>query len=116
VSGEAQYADARVLDPVVVALRGKVRASVDTAIKEDAAHLRITLTDGRVLDKQVEHAIGSLTRPMSDADLEQKFRGLCAPILVASQIDALIKQCWGLDTMNASGELARMTVPGGGAK
>jgi len=112
VSGEAQYADARVLDPIVVALRGKVRASVDGAIKEDAAHLRITLTDGRVLELQVEHAIGSLARPMSDADLEEKFRGLCAPILSPSQVNALIEQCWRLDTLKASATLARMTVPG----
>ena len=111
VSGEAQYSDARVLDPVVMALRDKVHASVDATIKEDAAHLRITLTDGRVLDKQVEHAIGSLARPMSDADLEAKFRGLCGPILTADQVEALIDQCWRLDTLDASAKLARITVP-----
>jgi 2-methylcitrate dehydratase PrpD len=112
-AGEAQFSDARVLDPVVVALRGRVRASVDTTLREDAAHVRITLTDGRVLDKQVDHAIGSLAHPMSDADLEAKFRGLCAPILTSDQIDSLIEQCWRLDTMKDSGALARMTVPRG---
>ena len=38
-------------------------------------HFAIRLKDGRVPDKHVEHAIGSLARPMSDADLEAKFRG-----------------------------------------
>jgi 2-methylcitrate dehydratase PrpD len=114
-AGEAQFSDARVLDPVVVALRDHVRASVDTSLKEDAAHVRITLTDGRVLEKQVDHAIGSLAHPMSDGDLEAKARGLCAPILASDQIDSLIEQCWRLDTMKESGALARMTVPRGDA-
>jgi 2-methylcitrate dehydratase PrpD len=111
VSGEAQYSDARVLDPIVMALRDRVRASVDPALKEDAAHLRITLTDGRVLEQRVDHAIGSLARPMSDGDLEAKFRALCAPMLVSEQVDTLIDQCWHLETLAAAGTLARMTVP-----
>ena len=37
---------------------------------------KITLKNGRMLDKFVEHVVGSLERPMSDADLEAKFLGL----------------------------------------
>ena len=48
-AGEAQYSDARVRDPSVVALRDKVRATVDRALPEDAARIRIRLRDGRVL-------------------------------------------------------------------
>ena len=79
--GEAQFSDERVVDPRVTALRDRVRAAVDPAMHEDAADVRITLRDGKVLSKRVDHAIGSLDRPMSDADLEAKFRGLCAPVL-----------------------------------
>jgi 2-methylcitrate dehydratase PrpD len=114
-AGEAQFSDARVLDPAVVALRERVRAAVDRSMNEDAAHVRITTSDGRVLETHVDHAIGSLARPMSDADLEAKFRGLCEPVLAAEQIEALIEQCWRLDTIDDSGALARMTVPRGDA-
>lgn len=112
-AGEAQYSDARVRDPGVIALRDCVKAAVDGSLKEDAAHVRITLRDGRVIEQHVEHAIGSLARPMSDADLEAKFRGLCGPILPDAQANALIAQCWKIDTMADSGLLARMTVPQG---
>jgi len=44
-----------------------VQAAVDQTIEEDAAHIEIQLHDGSVLRKTVEHAIGSLARPMSDA-------------------------------------------------
>ena len=109
--GEAQFSDARVRDPAVVALRDRVTATVDPGVHEDACHIRVVLRDGRVLEKHVEHAIGSLARPMTDADLEAKLRGLCTGILDAGRVDALIDLCWTLDAMPDAGELARMTVP-----
>ncbi|HEY1460049.1 MAG TPA: MmgE/PrpD family protein [Casimicrobiaceae bacterium] len=112
--GEAQFSDARVVDPAVTALRDRVRATVDPAMQEDAANVRITLRDGRVLTRRIEHAIGSLKRPMSDRDLEQKFRALCAPILDAAAIDTLIAECWRLDSLQDAGALARMSAPHAG--
>jgi 2-methylcitrate dehydratase PrpD len=111
VAGEAQFSDARVGDPQVVALRERVRATVDPAIEEDGAQLRITLHDGRVLDKRVEHAIGSLGRPMSDGDLEAKFRALCEPVLGGSATGEVLEACWNLDRAANAGTLAGLTVP-----
>ena len=59
-------------DPALVALRDRVTATVDPTIEEDQVRARITLKDGRVLEKFIEHVVGSLERPMSDADLEAK--------------------------------------------
>ena len=36
----------------------------------------------------VEHAIGSLQRPMTDADLARKFHGLVDPVLGATRAAA----------------------------
>ncbi len=110
--GEAEFSDARVSDPEVVALRDRVDAVVDPAIHEDAVDIRVTLNDGRILNKRVEHAIGSLARPMSDGDLEAKCRALCKPILGDEVVSALIAQCWRLDALSDAGALGRMTVPG----
>jgi len=109
--GEAQFSDERVVDPQVTTLRDRVRAAVDPATHEDAADVRITLRDGTVLHRRVPHAIGSLARPMSDADLEAKFRGLCAPVLDAAAIEALVRETWRLDSMASAGALAPMAVP-----
>jgi 2-methylcitrate dehydratase PrpD len=111
VAGEAQFSDAHVRDPEVVALRDRVRATADGAIHEDAAEIRITLNDGRVLEKRVEHAIGSLARPMSDGDLDAKFRALCAPILPDNAAAEVLQACWNLDTSENAGALAALTVP-----
>jgi hypothetical protein len=45
-------------------------------MRDDEARVKITLKDGRVLNKHVTHAIGSLERPMGDADLNAKFHVL----------------------------------------
>ena len=108
--GEAQFSDARVREPAVIALRDRVKATADPSIHEDACNVRITLVDGSVLERRVEHAIGSLARPMSDADLEAKFRGLCSGIVPAQRVDALISRAWTLDTLDDAGALARLNV------
>ncbi len=110
-AGEAQFSDERVADARVAALRERVHATVDAALSEDAARVQITLRGGTILGRPVEHAIGSLARPMSDADLEAKFRGLCGPVLEPARIEALSRQCWNLDALASAGALARMTVP-----
>ena len=110
-AGEAQFSDARVRDPAVLALRERVRAAVDKTIDEDAAVVTITLKDGTILQRRVEHSVGSLAHPMSDTDLEAKFRGLCEPILAPESIEALIEACWQLDQADRLDHFASLTVP-----
>ena len=109
--GEKVYSDECVRDPQVIELRDKVSAEVDKALHEDAAHITIKLKDGGLLEKHVEHSIGSLYRPMSDDDLEAKFRGLATGVLPADDADALIKLCWSVEKLKDAGEIARATAP-----
>jgi 2-methylcitrate dehydratase PrpD len=92
-AGEPEFSDAVVARPDVIALRDRIRASVDDAIPEDAADVTIGCRDGRELHVFVAHAIGSLERPMSDADLQRKFHGLVDPVLGVARAEALIERC-----------------------
>ncbi len=80
-AGEHEYTDEVVNRPEVLALRAKVEAVVDDGINEAAAELTVTTTEGRTIVIKVEHAIGSLQRPMSDAQLRAKFVGQSEPVL-----------------------------------
>jgi 2-methylcitrate dehydratase PrpD len=106
-AGEPQFADAVVRDPRVVAVRERVTIAADKAIRKLEAHVAVTLRDGRTLERHVEHALGTIQRPMSDADLEEKFRSLAADVLPPAQIDGLIATCWKLDTLPDVGAIAR---------
>jgi 2-methylcitrate dehydratase PrpD len=92
-AGEAEFSDAIARRPEVIALRDRVHAKVDAAIDETAADVTIRCNDGRRLHLKVEHAIGSLQRPMSDSDLERKFHGLVDPILGADRAARLVDVC-----------------------
>lgn len=110
-AGEAQYSDARVTAPEVVALRDKVTATPSPTIAEDEVRVRVTMKDGTHHELHVEHAIGSLTRPMSDGDLEAKFRGLVNPLLPAGSAEQLIDLCWTLDKLPDAAAVAKAAVP-----
>ncbi|MGP1615148.1 MAG: MmgE/PrpD family protein, partial [Pollutimonas bauzanensis] len=95
-ASEQEYADDIVTRPDVVAVRDKVVATVDSAISEASVDAVATLKDGSSVHVHVEHAIGSLQRPMTDQDLENKFRGMSNAILGAGQTGQLIAECWKL--------------------
>jgi len=115
-AGEEQYSDEVVRDPRVITLRDKVAATVESGIHEDQVRIAIRLKGGKVLEKYVEHAVGSLGKPMSDADLETKFRGLAQGILSRGETDNLIRLCWDAGKLKDVGEVARASVPAGAAK
>jgi 2-methylcitrate dehydratase PrpD len=95
-AGEAEFSDTAVARADVIALRARVAARADDAISEAAADVTVTCKDGRKLHVFVEHAIGSLERPMSSADLERKFHGLADPVLGAARAAGAIEQCTNL--------------------
>ena len=73
--GMRDFSDENARNPAIVALRDRVTATVDPAIKEEQVRATIVLKDGRTLEKQIDHVVGSLERPLTDADLEAKFTG-----------------------------------------
>jgi 2-methylcitrate dehydratase PrpD len=109
--GEQQYSDEVVRDPRVVALRDKVTATVEKGIHEDQVRIAIKLKSGKTLEKFVEHAVGSLGKPMSNLDLEAKFRGQAEGILSKAEADKLIGLCWDIGRLDDAGEAARASVP-----
>jgi 2-methylcitrate dehydratase PrpD len=111
-AGEAQYSDSAVLDPKTVALRERVSAVVDPTMAVDAVGIVMTLKNGRRLHKHVDHAVGSLERPMSDKDLERKFATQARDVLPADRIEALVALCRRVETLPDAGEIARAAAGG----
>jgi 2-methylcitrate dehydratase PrpD len=111
-AGPNEYTDPVVRDPAVMALRDRVRAEPHPGIREEEAYVTVTLRNGGKLEKHVEHAIGSLERPMSDADLEGKFRDLADGVLTRARSEKLLSLCWSVASLGDVSEIARASVPG----
>jgi 2-methylcitrate dehydratase PrpD len=95
-AGETEYDDSIVNRDDMVALRRKVVATVDDSIDEAAADVTAVLKDGRSVHVFVEHAIGSMQRPLSDRQLEEKLRSLSDPVIGDGKAAALVAACWTL--------------------
>ena len=95
----------------MIALRDKVVLNTDAAIGKEQARMRIVFAGGAAREIFVERARGSSGRPLSDAELEAKFRGLAAGVLSQAQIETTLRLCRSLDTCADVAELAR-TVAG----
>jgi len=91
-AGEHEYADKVVTAPQVIALRDKVELIVDRSIHEASVDVTIETTEGHAHHIFVKSAIGSIERPMSNAQLKAKFVDQSAPILGAAQTE----KAWGL--------------------
>jgi len=105
-AGMRDFSDDNARDPAIAVLRDRVTATIDPAIKEDQVRATVTLKDGRRLEKFVEHVVGSIERPMSDADLEAKFAGLAAGVLPAAQARTVMDLCWKLETLPNAAQIA----------
>ncbi len=99
--------DTAVRDPALMAFQEKVTATLNPALKSDAAIVSVTLTDGTRHTCQIRHGIGSATNPMSDAALDRKFIDLAEPILGADRARALAAQTWAIGDLPDAGALAR---------
>jgi 2-methylcitrate dehydratase PrpD len=110
-AGEDEYHDDFVNRPDVDALRRRIVATVDDTVDEAAVDLTAVLTDGRREHVFVEHAIGSLQRPMSDAALEAKFHALADGVIGAGRAAQAIRALWATGTSADLREVAALSCP-----
>jgi 2-methylcitrate dehydratase PrpD len=81
--GLAQYEDSRVTRDDVKTMRARTTLAPDTSVNRDEVFIEARLTDGTSVSHHVEHARGSLARPLTDDELLGKIRLLIDPQLGA---------------------------------
>lgn len=105
------FTDEAVTAPELVALRRKVTVSADPACHEAAVAIAVTLADGRRVEKRIERAIGAMEKPLSDAQINDKFRGQSAAVIGDARCDALLDMAWQLEGLSSVAEIADASVP-----
>ena len=93
-------------DSRIVALRRDMQIVQDESFTRDQAYVSVTLKEGRTLAQEVRDAIGSLQRPLSDHDLETKFRDLAEDVLSTENIDRIVACLWGMESLEDAGSIA----------
>ncbi|HUG92779.1 MAG TPA: MmgE/PrpD family protein [Planctomycetaceae bacterium] len=112
--GEERLCDERLLELV-----GKVRVHRDAALtarypRGIPNRLVVTLKDGRTISAENEFPRGHDQNPMSDGEVEQKFRRLAARLLEGPAQDRVLQTCWALERLaNPGGFWALFPVAAG---
>ena len=107
----AQYTDDRVHDPAVAALRERIGATVDSAMAEDGAEVTLTLKSGISYRVIIANATGAPENPLTDAQLEDKFRVLTGDVLPKARVERLLNLLWNLDQVTHVGEVLALARP-----
>jgi len=112
---EKHFDEQYLRDPVLRDLTRKVKAqATDEAdrLMPEAMLCRMQLVTvaGAVHEAVVHYHRGHYKNPMSDAEVEAKFRHLASGALPASRIDRLLETLWHVETLADAGEITRSTV------
>ena len=110
-AGLREYTDEAVNDPAIKRVRELTTAVGDATITEDQSRIEVELKDGRRLARFVEQSLGNIHRPLSDKQLEDKFRDQAVMVLPAGDVDALIQSCWRIDQLDDVRDLVTLAVP-----
>lgn len=110
------FADERLRDPAVAELMRKVKVAEDPALTAqypEGAPGRVTIRmrSGETLVSEIRYPRGHEKSPMSDAEVENKFRDLCAGALGTQGCDRALKALWQLESMKDAGVITALLMP-----
>jgi 2-methylcitrate dehydratase len=110
---DRQFEHDRFTDPEVLELVAKVKIHPDAALtarypKGIPNRVIVTLDDGRQLMREVEFPRGHAGNPMTDAEVEAKFRTLVEPRYGRERVEMILKACWDLDKLKTAGALTKL--------
>jgi 2-methylcitrate dehydratase PrpD len=96
-AGIAQVAAPILRDPLVAALRGKIKTKTDAAVGREAATARVVFKDGKALEATVTDCRGSARRPMTDDDISVKTLDQLRVAFTAPAAEKIVAECWKIE-------------------
>jgi 2-methylcitrate dehydratase PrpD len=106
-AGIREYTDDAVNDPVIKRVRENATAVGDPSLTEDQANIEVELVSGERISRFVEKSLGNLNRPLTNQQLDEKFRDQAVLALPADQVDRVIELCWRIDQLADVNELVQ---------
>lgn len=107
-------------DPRLLELVQKVKVSVSEEANRRAPEAMLSLveavtSEGQRFTAEVPYHRGHWKNPMTDQEVEAKFRALAQDVLTPAQTDALLERLWNLEQVKDIGEVITNTCAGAGA-
>jgi 2-methylcitrate dehydratase PrpD len=117
VAGPHWYEPPLFDSPAIRATMKKVTIRLDPEIERlfvekrmAAAAVKMTGIDGSVETARVDHAHGDAENPLSDGDLDHKYRELAAVALDARAVESLLQKMRDLEHVARAAELGALAI------
>jgi 2-methylcitrate dehydratase len=108
------YEDPYLHDPALFDLVSRIKClpSDEAEMPElgNLCELEIVLSSGARKTFRVEYHRGHYRNPMTDAEMEEKFRLLAQQHLSVDRVDALVRRLWRIESEPQVSELITMTM------
>lgn len=109
-AGLEETNDEAARDPIIAQVRRSVEVEIDDTFGRDGASVELRLSNGRVLNARVDHCRGSIARPMSDDELEEKFLMQSLGVVKANAARGMVELCWKIENFGNVGAEVRKTL------
>ncbi len=100
------FSEEAAADPALQRLREATTLIPQEGLRKEEAVVTVVTRGGATHACHVEHALGTLARPMTDADIAAKFRDLTVPVMGQERAERLLALCMNLP--DDVGDLARV--------
>ena len=105
-----QFTMAKINDPVIRAQLKKVEVVADPEIEKvfpalQRVVVKITTTDGRIFENQLDYPKGDPRNPLTDQEIEEKFEALADPVMSRTAQKKLKVAIWNLERVQSVREL-----------
>ena len=96
------FNEQRINDPALRQLMSRIKIAENKDYTRQFPHklvteIEVVTRDGKRYVESAQYSKGHAMNPMTDGDVEAKFRTLCEGLMDAAQQDALLKALWRLD-------------------
>jgi 2-methylcitrate dehydratase len=108
-----QFTQAKIMDPTIRAQLQKVKVVADPEIEKvfpalQRADVEVLTTDGRTFSTRLDFPKGDPRNPLTDAEIEAKFRALAAPVMTEEASGRLMDAVWNLEELASVTELMEL--------
>lgn len=111
----ASFQDEKLRNPLILATLPKIKVVADPEIdalfpQVKRARVTITTMDGQQYSAQCDVAKGAPEEPLTDEDLEAKFRANATGVVSETKMDDIIEATWEFDHFENVGQYMRLLV------
>jgi len=105
----------RISDPRVAGIMQKITVGRNAELSAQYPQatpneIRIELNSGKLLRSRVTYGRGHPKNPMTDTEVEAKFRSLARPVISERTVDRLIAAMWKLEEVSDLGSFLKMFI------